>query len=315
MFPSPPSARSSPRGFTLIELLVVIAIIAVLIALLVPAVQKVREAANRTQCGNNLRQVGLAAQNCHDQVGKLPPAFGWFPNATSTQGNGNGNIFFHLLLYLEQDALYRKSLTLGPVQVYRSSVGQINREVVKTYLCPSDPSTAGGYAIQGPAGATNWAASGFAANVQVFGVVSDAAAGTVTSLQGEASLLSSFPDGTTHTILFAEKYATCGSGGNVWDAHHTTMSASSSLPWMPLFANAFHHGSAAVGAGSRFLPQPTPFTSTTACNHILASTPHPGGILVGLADGSVRSLQHGINGTTWWAALTPAGGEVPGADW
>src|SRR6516165_9964280 len=105
--------RSRGRGFTLIELLVVIAIIAILIALLVPAVQKVRAAAARTQCVNNLKQLGLAVHNCHDVHKKLPPVFGWFPSANNqpNTNGGYGSVLVHLLPYFEQDTLYKSSYT------------------------------------------------------------------------------------------------------------------------------------------------------------------------------------------------------------
>ena len=118
MFQSP--QWSLRRGFTLIELLVVIAIIAVLIGLLVPAVQKVREAANRIKCGNNLHQLGLAAHQYHDVHQHLPPGAGYTPLAESGVW---GHSFFHLLPYLEQDNLYRRglgrvALATGSVTIY-----------------------------------------------------------------------------------------------------------------------------------------------------------------------------------------------------
>jgi prepilin-type N-terminal cleavage/methylation domain-containing protein len=111
------SSRSwrSRRAFTLIELLVVIAIIAILIGLLLPAVQKVREAAARMTSANNLKQMGLALHNFNDTNNGLPPTFGWRPRPTGTAlysvGGAHGSAFFHLLPYLEQDNLFRSSDT------------------------------------------------------------------------------------------------------------------------------------------------------------------------------------------------------------
>ena len=126
--------RSHRSGFTLIELLVVMAIIAILIGLLLPAVQKVREAAARMQCGNNLKQLGLALHNYHDTVGTLPPgktAAGFDPYSTGFSG------FALLLPYIEQDNLQRQiNFSVPANNVANDGPRGVT---VKTFLCPSDP--------------------------------------------------------------------------------------------------------------------------------------------------------------------------------
>src|SRR5260370_39130618 len=95
------SSRSCRRGFTLFEVLIVLALLVLLFGLLLPLVQKVREAASRTSCANNMKQMVLATHSCHDIYGKLPPSLGDFPNG----GNSDGTLHFYLLPFVELDNL------------------------------------------------------------------------------------------------------------------------------------------------------------------------------------------------------------------
>jgi len=318
------SRRTAPRrGFTLIELLVVIAIIAVLIGLLLPAVQMVREAANRMKCGNNLKQLGLAAHNHHDTHGHLPPGIGYYPPACGAFGT----YFFHLLPYVEQDNLYRSALgpvpfppPAGPTTVYYPGNNNVYSQPVKIFLCPSDPSVSpsGVVTING----VSFGASCYAPNARIV---------APNGPQGKTRL-TDILDGASNTILHAEKYARCSNtamvpafrdGGTAW-----AYCASDFFPWllppMNLPPKPFAPGFAiaafvargapnAIGPGSIFQVQPTPFEGN--CDPTRAATAHPGGIQVGLADGSVRTLDATMSGTTWWAAVTPSGGERLGSDW
>ena len=205
----PQSSRTYPRcGFTLIELLVVIAIIAILTGLLVPAVQSAREAANRIKCANNLRQLGLAAHHFHDVNQHLPPGIGYYPPA----GGAFGTYHFHLLPYLEQDNLYRAALgTLefpapdGPRTVYYPGNNTVYSRPVSVFLCPSDPSIGaeGVVTING----VPFGASCYAPNSMLIARMTSAEP-PVTSPQGKARL-ADITDGTSNTILHAEKYARC----------------------------------------------------------------------------------------------------------
>lgn len=311
-------SRTVPRrGFTLIEALVVIAIIAILIGLLLPAVQKIREAANRIKCSNNLKQIGLAAHNYHVAYGHFPPGIGYFPPAT---GGVYGQSFFHLLPHLEQDNLYQRAwgpvaLPSGPITMYCPISNNVYSQPVRVFLCPSDPSVGSGGVVT--VNGISWGASCYAGNSQVFS--------STPGNPQSATCLADITDGTTETILYAEKYARCSStnmsldGGSFWaysafkDVDLPPPMNPPGKPFRPGFAIPLPGLPNVIGPGSKFQVQPSPFLGN--CDPTRAATAHGSGMLVCLADGSVRTLAPSMSGTTWWLAVTPSDGQVLGSDW
>jgi prepilin-type N-terminal cleavage/methylation domain-containing protein len=334
-------------GFTLIELLVVIAIIAILIALLVPAVQKVREAAARTQIINNLKQCCLATHGVNDVYKQLPPAVGTFGGITAYNSTittapfalpismlSSRSLSIHLLPYIEQTQLYAQwsqnpnvALTIGLVPLPGS---------IPPYTAPLDFTTVDFFSVQN-----------FASNLRVFSnagvatlVWNSILDGTGTPGFGSGSIPRTFTDGTSNTIMYATRYAATGTtsqGGMVPATGATSVSCSeydSVLVAPGNFSTAGYNGAffgsvpmTSTPSASALVVSPTtanaagglgvfggwqlaPTLTTAACGTGVAHSFGLAGIQIGLGDASVRTMSPGVGFTTWNYLLQPNDGNV-----
>ena len=291
------------RGFTLIELLVVIAIIAILIGLLLPAVQKVREAAARSQSQNNLKQITLACHSCNDVYGKLPMITGYFPNTggnPSSPPAGHGTVFYYLLPFMEQNNIYMDpsvNASGGYSYSISSDWGYIGGPI-KTFIAPGDPSVPGNGLLSGwnNRGAASYAGNGF-----LFGADggNNAVNGIPYSAGGTARLPSTMPDGTSNTMGFLERYAICNNSNAV--QHCWQEDGQGTNAWSPgIFNNALPLFNA---------------NYNTRCDGSIAGTFSPAGIMVSMMDGSVRLVTTSVSQNTWSYALWPSDGIPLGPDW
>jgi len=317
--------RDRREGFTLIELLVVIAIIAVLIGLLLPAIQKVREAAGRMSCGNNLKQIGLALHSYHDANGSFPP--GAIRNGVCCDTPSGATWTIFILPYLEQDSLYKRydftQANEHPANAF------VRQSFVKVYTCPSDmnanvlekpesgpgaglPYATGSYrAVSGRSNGLAWFddVDGRAFPLTWRGALHMITDFKVPPLPTDPSFrptpykverISSIVDGTSNTLMVGEyTTVTHRTRTTFWAYSYTSYNQSSAVPPQTRqFRNDFDACVNIGGAGDN-----------NPCKRAWASM-HPGIVNFLLCDGSVRAVSRNIDTFLFADLTTIAGGEV-----
>ncbi len=328
-------------GFTLIELLVVIAIIAILVALLLPAIQQAREAARRTQCRNNLKQIGLAIHNYHSTVGLLPPGAAVNLHVSRTGNNGSWGVHGRILPFLDQGNVF-KNVDLTTAWDFQDPINGLK---IPVYACPSDLQ---GNRKRDPGnGKVQLYPTTYGFNYGTWFVFDPAtgAGGDGAFYPNSGIGLSDFIDGTSHTLLAGEvkawtpylrnggppttltpagvsdvqaAVATAGqfksTGHTEWPdgrVHHTgittTLTPNTFVPYtrngqvLDVDYNSWQEGKNG-NAG------PPTYAAITSRSY------HPGAVHVAMMDGSVRSVASEIDLSVWRALGTRHGREVVGED-
>jgi prepilin-type N-terminal cleavage/methylation domain-containing protein/prepilin-type processing-associated H-X9-DG protein len=328
--------RRAP-GFTLVELLVVIAIIGILIALLLPAVQAAREAARRSQCTNNLKQIGLAMHNYHDTYKTLPIGghLGW----------GHGWHLF-ILSFMEQQALYDTCPTpfndsgwYGGTDPRSVAIAALMRSTVAAFKCPSDPAPAreasavnglsqraiGTYigCAGGDVARNDRNSSGSGATRQIGfcdgnGVMRPIRMYNMATAAPEPARFASIIDGTANTLLVAEAPYSVGSNVNITDPPCTT--CDHYYHFHPNFDSSYGSdpaellGSSFYPINLAFLKDVTVHAANSAGRQVAFGSWHPGGCNAALCDGSVRFTSETVELAIWRAVGSMKGKETVG-DW
>jgi prepilin-type N-terminal cleavage/methylation domain-containing protein len=280
------------RGFTLIELLVVIAIIAILIGLLVPAVQKVRQAAARTQNTNNIKQILLAMHSYHDTNKYLPPSNMYAYSYDATNWSFIGYDPYHvsalmlILPFIDQGPLYKYAENAySPQYKYYYFANGVYDKVVPAYWNPADPTANNGLQVGG-----SYATAGYAVNATAlpfyykYTYMNYPSAGQTYSGTGgtKVNLASGFFDGASNTVLVTERYGTCNGTPNYWGyATYPTFNVGCTI-------------------------QNTPLPNQCTYTNVQATT--PGTLLCGIGDGTVIPINTTISQAVWNGAVNPADG-------
>jgi prepilin-type N-terminal cleavage/methylation domain-containing protein len=305
----PVNVRRTSSGFTLIELLVVIAIIAILIGLLLPAVQKVREAAARSTCTNNAKQLGLAAQNFASTYNNTLPAAVTAQNSTPPFQFQGASWHMQILPFIEQQGLYNVALTQtgSPWNPTVPSTGkQVLNTVIKNFLCPSDTTLNNGYPSNR---GQDWAGTSYAHNYQMFGGVHSGNADYCKYNVGN------IPDGTSNTIAVVCSYAgRTSDNGQLWahPGYDWGWQYNSSFGWGGN-SSRWNYPNGYDGAWANVPLFGVMQANASQRDNVYAN--HTASCIVGLMDGSVRGVNPSITQFTWINAVRPDDGNVLGGNW
>lgn len=301
-------------AFTLIELLVVIAIIGVLVGILLPAVQKAREASRRTSCTNNLKQFGIALHAFHDTMGKFPPARDAWPTPFSTHAR--------LLPFVEMEnaqnlIMFPDPSSPTPGLTTSTGVNQTAAQtVIKLFTCPSD-------AIQGKVPGSTFAGNNYVANVGSGINNGDYVTGDGVFLLNRDVGFRDITDGTSNTAAFSESLMGDAQTAAVTPQRQAVQLAAST-PTAPGGCGSgpytgnrgdrwINGGYLATTYNHFFTPNSKSYDCLNAANNFglkAARSLHPGGVSVTMCDGSVRFVIDQVDRTVWTAVATRFGGEV-----
>ncbi|SFJ41979.1 DUF1559 domain-containing protein [Planctomicrobium piriforme] len=308
-------------AFTLIELLVVIAIIAILIALLLPAVQQARESARRSQCKNNLKQLGLAFHNYHDALNVFPPAYidnnGSFATSPVGSVDNNNTLGWGTLLlpYLDQAGLYNIigtqtgdfSRTWMDKNNDGNNIDAIDaaKTIVPAFVCPSDPM-----------GGLNTKVSNFGKSNYLVSGATQATANNGMFFINSRREFRDILDGTSNTLFVTERStiaqpatstncggSPCGYTGGIWIGPRAQTAGNTWTPGCVLYdvQNAGGDDGYLINGGN-----------WNWVGGWIASSAHTGGIQVLMGDGAVRFLNENLDRLTYRKLVTPNGGEILG---